>query len=58
MAGDIVVWFLVGGVVLLVGRRFQKILRGDGCGCGGGECARTSSCDQSEGVRQVWEDAE
>ncbi len=56
MGGDMVVWFLVGGVVLLVGRRFRRILAGDGCG--GGGCARTCSCDESEGVRPVWEDAE
>ncbi len=50
MAGDIVVWFLVGGVVLLVGRRFKKILAGEGggCGCGSGACKLPRPCNQSE----------
>ncbi len=60
MVEQIVVCFLVGGVALLVGRRFYKVLKGDtgGCGCEGGGCARTRSCDQSDGASRVWEDAD
>ncbi len=59
MVEQIVVWLLVGGVVLLVGRRFHKVLTGntDGCGCGGGKCGESPPCDQSENVSRVGKDA-
>lgn len=51
MFGDIVVWLLVGGVALLVVRRFYRLLRGvtGSCGCVSEPCEQIRSCNQREG---------
>lgn len=52
MLGDIAVWIVVGGVALLVARRFYRLLAGGAgsCGCAGGPCEQVRSCNQSDGV--------
>ncbi len=58
MVEPIVVWILVGGVVVLVGRRFYRFLKGNtgSCGSGDGACSQIRTCDHSESVGRVRKD--
>ncbi len=52
MAGDFVVWILVGLVVLLGGRWFYRALAGtnNSCGCSSGGCGQADPYKETDGV--------
>ena len=49
MAGDIVVWIIVGLVAVLIGRRFYRVFTdiARGCGCAGGACSQAKAYHQT-----------